>query len=77
MIEVNPPPCEHLPHHCVVRQDKATTKLRVVYDASARTVEPSLNDCLYTGPCFGQSIFDILVRFRLHRVAVAGDIEKA
>ena len=25
----------------------------------------------------GQSIFDILVRFRLHRVAVAGDIEKA
>lgn len=34
---------------------------------------PSLNDYLYTGPSFGQSI---LLRFRLHRVALAGDIEK-
>ena len=65
---------DHIPHHC---QDKATTKLRVVYDASARTAGPSLNDCLYTGPSYGQSIFDILVRFRLHCVAIAGDIEKS
>ena len=67
----------YLPHHGVVRQDKTTSKLRIVYDASARTNGPSLNDCLYTGPSFGQSIFDILLRFRLHRVALAGDIEKA
>ena len=67
----------YLPHHGVVRQDKATSKLRVVYDASARSTGPSLNDCLYTGPKFGQSIFDILLRFRLQRVALTGDIEKA
>ena len=67
----------YLPHHGVVRQDKATSKLRVVYDASARTTGPSLNDCLYTGPKFGQSIFDILLRFRLQQVALTGDIEKA
>ena len=67
----------YLPHHGVVRRDKATTKLRVVYDASARTTGPSLNDCLYSGPSFGQSIFDILVCFRFHKVVVAGDIEKA
>ena len=67
----------YLPHHGVVRRDKATTKLRVVYDASARTTGPSLNDCLYSGPSFGQSIFDILVHFRFHKVVVAGDIEKA
>ena len=66
----------YLPHHGVVHQDK-TSKLRIVYDASARTNGPSLNSCLYTGPSFGQSIFDILVRFRLHSVALAGDIEKA
>ena len=67
----------YLPHHGVLRQDKATSKLRIVYDASARSIGPSLNDCLYTGPKFGQSIFDILLRFRLQRVALTGDIEKA
>ena len=51
----------YLPRHGVVRQDKTTSKLRIVYDASARTSGPSLNDCLYTGPSFGQSIFDILI----------------
>ena len=48
-----------------------------MYDASARSNGPSLNDCLYTGPSFGQHILDILLRFRVHRVALAGDIEKA
>ena len=67
----------YLPHHAVVRQDKQITKLRVVYDASARSDGPSLNDCLYTGPKFGQSILDILLRFRLHYIALVGDVEKA
>ena len=67
----------YLPHHAVVRQEKKTTKLRVVYDASARSNGPSLNDCLHSGPKFDQKIFDILLRFRLHRCAVMADIEKA
>ena len=68
----------YLPHHAVVREDKNTTKLRVVYDASAKSGSgSSLNDCLYTGPKFGQKILDILLRFRVHRVALVADIEKA
>eukprot|EP00731_Ephydatia_muelleri_P009492 Em0005g78a len=67
----------YLPHHGVVREDKSTTKLRVVFDASARTSGPSLNDCLYTGPSFKQRIADILVRFRLFPVGLVADIEKA
>ena len=67
----------YLPHHPVVREDKATSKVRVVYDASSRSTGPSLNDCLHTGPSFGQHIFDILLRFRVHSVVLAGDIEKA
>ena len=67
----------YLPHHAVIREDKLTTKLRIVYDASARSNGPSLNDSLYAGPTFGQNILDILLRFRLFQIAVTADIEKA
>ena len=36
----------YLPHHGVVTSDKATTKLRVVYDVSSKTSGLSLNKCL-------------------------------
>ena len=36
-----------------------------------------MTEHLYTGPTFGQNILDILLRFRLYRVAVTADIEKA
>ena len=63
------PPSESVPrsrlhyllHHAVIRQDKETTKLLVVYDTSVRSGGASLNDCLYTGPMFNQRIFDILL----------------
>ena len=42
----------YLPHHAVIRSDKETTKVRVVYDTSARSSGSSLNDCLYTCPKF-------------------------
>ena len=67
----------YLPHHAVIREDKLTTKLRIVYDASARSNGPSLNDSLYAGPTFGQNILDILLRFRLFQIAVTADLEKA
>ena len=67
----------YIPYHAVIRQDKSTTKLRIVYNASAKQDGPSLNDCLYAGPKFGQSIMDIILRFRVHKVALAADIEKA
>jgi hypothetical protein len=77
-IEVKPPGQVHyLPHKEVVRNDKDTTKLRVVYDASARNYGPSLNDCLYAGPSLTPLIFNILIRFRIYPVAVSADIEKA
>ena len=67
----------YLPHHCVTRRDKQTTKLRVVYDESAKSEGVSLNNCLYIGPKFYQYVFDILLRFRLWRCVFAADIEKA
>ena len=67
----------YLPHHAVIRRDKATTKLRVVYDASARSNGGALNDCLYTVPPLAENVFDILLRFRASRIALTGDLEKA
>ena len=63
----------YLPHREVVRIDKDTTKVRVVYDASAGSEGPNLNDCLYAGPLLTPLIFDILVRLRAHQVAITAD----
>ncbi|XP_028413524.1 uncharacterized protein LOC114536361 [Dendronephthya gigantea] len=69
----------YLPHHGVIRRDRETTKLRIVYDGSAKPPdrEYSLNDCLETGPNFIPQLFDTLVKFRWHRIGLTADIEKA
>ena len=69
----------YLPHHAVVRSDHDTTKLRIVYDGSAKTPdrEYSMNDCLETGPNFTPQLIEILLRFRWYNVGLTGDIEKA
>ena len=67
----------YLPHHAVIRGDKSTTCLRIVFDASVKADGNSLNDCLHAGSKFDQKIFAILLRFRVHRVAITSDIEKA
>jgi hypothetical protein len=68
----------YIPHHAVIRMHKVTTKVRIVYDASAkRNNGVSLNSCLHKGPMFDQKIIDILIRFRVHRVVFSADIEKA
>ena len=51
--------------------------LEVVYDVSARTNGPSLNDCLYAGPGFSQAIIDTVIPFQFYKIVVAGDIKKA
>ncbi|XP_059057825.1 uncharacterized protein LOC131851351 [Achroia grisella] len=43
-------PSYYIPHHGVLREDKVTTKLRVVLDASCKTTSGrSLNDILHSG----------------------------
>jgi hypothetical protein len=67
----------YLPHHGVLRPDSQTTKLRVVFDASAKTTNgKSLNDILSKGGVIQDDLFSILLRFRKHAYAFSADIEK-
>ena len=53
----------YLPHRAVVREEAETTKLRVVYDASARAHgnAPSLNECLHAGPPLQNKLWSVLI----------------
>ena len=68
-----------MPHKPVVRQDAVTTKVRMVFDASAKLnpSSESINDCMYTGPALQPHIWDILVRALLMQNLILADIQKA
>ncbi|XP_044756895.1 uncharacterized protein LOC123315310 [Coccinella septempunctata] len=67
----------YIPHQPVLKEERDTTKLRVVFDASAKTSTGlSLNDILHTGPKLQQDLIDILIRWRKHKIAITADIEK-
>ncbi|XP_071150567.1 uncharacterized protein [Mytilus edulis] len=69
----------YIPHHAVVDPTKPTTKVRIVYDASAKSKQEnkSLNDCLHRGPVMLQDLCGLLLRFQMNKIAVVADIEKA
>lgn len=80
MIEVDPclfKNAYYIPHHCVIKQSSSTTKLRVVFDASAVDKDlNSLNAHLLNGPRLQVDLLDHLMKFRLHKFAFTADIEK-
>ncbi|XP_071653979.1 uncharacterized protein [Temnothorax longispinosus] len=60
-----------------VKSDSTTTKLRVVFDASAKDLNGvSLNDVLRSGPKLQTDIVVILLRFRVGRVALTADVRQ-
>ena len=75
----NLPPKKHfvMLHHAVWKSSSTTTKCRTVFNASSKTTKGrSLNDCLLVGPKQQPDLFEILIQFRLHRIALSGDITK-
>ena len=75
VIEVAPDSCEagechYLPRHPVVKETSDTTKVRIVFDASATSEGPSLNECLYKGPQLTLLIFDIFLSFQTFLIAM-------
>ncbi|XP_076230178.1 uncharacterized protein LOC143175315 [Nomia melanderi] len=67
----------YLPHHAVIKEGSTTTKLRVVFDGSAKTSTGiSLNDTQRVGSTVQSELIDILLRFRTHKYVLSADIEK-
>ncbi|XP_070515382.1 uncharacterized protein [Cardiocondyla obscurior] len=66
-----------IPHHPVIKSDSATTKLRVVFNASCPTsTGVSLNDLLHSGPKLQTELPAILLQWRQHRYVYTADIAK-
>ncbi|VDK34842.1 unnamed protein product, partial [Anisakis simplex] len=72
-------PVYYIPHQPVITPFKATTKLRVVYDASSKASkkEVSLNEAIFRGPPILPQLCGMLLRFRLSPIIITADIEKA
>ncbi|XP_045489828.1 uncharacterized protein LOC123690444 [Pieris rapae] len=67
----------YLPHHCVTREHSETTKLRVVFNGSAKTSTGlSLNDVMYTGPNLQQDLQSLILKWRRFRYVYTADVEK-
>ncbi|XP_058817379.1 uncharacterized protein LOC131680685 [Topomyia yanbarensis] len=67
----------YLPHHPVIKEASTTTKVRVVFDGSAKTSTGfSLNEALCVGPVVQDDLLTIILRFRTFPIALVGDIAK-
>ncbi|XP_075223912.1 uncharacterized protein LOC142325765 [Lycorma delicatula] len=67
----------YLPHHPIIKESSSTTRLRVVFDASAKTSNNnSLNDVLMTGPTIQRDLQAILLSFRTHSYVFTADIKQ-
>ncbi|GBL94611.1 hypothetical protein AVEN_88738-1 [Araneus ventricosus] len=77
VVESSEPPTQYyIPHHGVIRPDKLTTKLRVVFNASSPpTTGISLNDILMKGDVI-EDVLQTISRFRRHKFAFTTDIQK-
>lgn len=65
----------YLPHFAVKNENKPG-KLRLIFDAAAKTRGTSLNDVLLKGPDLLQPLMSVLFKFRQKEIAICGDIRE-
>ena len=66
----------NMPMH-VVRKSSTTTKIRIVFDASAKTsTGTSLNKQFMIGPTVHSPLIDVLLSFRNFRIAMTTDVSR-
>ncbi|XP_063830205.1 uncharacterized protein LOC135079477 [Ostrinia nubilalis] len=67
----------YMPHHAVLKPEKTTSKLRIVFDASCKGPNgKSLNDNMLIGPKLQQDLRQIVMRWRKPEIAFTSDCVK-
>ena len=70
-------PVHYITHHVVIRPEKKSTPVRIVFNSSSEYKGHKLNDCWRKGPDILNGMFGAILRFRREReVAMMGDISK-
>ena len=69
-------PVHYIPHRAVIRPEKKSTPVRIVFNLSSVFQGHKLNDYWMKGPDLLNSLFGVVLRFREKEVAVVGDISK-
>ena len=69
-------PVQYIAHNAVVRPEKKSTPIRIVFNSSASFKGHTLNDYWYKGPDLLNNLFGVVLRFRENAVAICGDIRK-
>ena len=69
----------YMPHKPVVRETASTTKVRMVFDASAKphSLANSVNECMHTGPPLQPLLWNVMIRARMSTHLLLADLQKA
>ena len=66
----------YIQHHGVIRPEKKSTPVKIVFSSSSVYQGHALNDYWLKGPDLLNNLFGVILRFRKKEVAVMGDISK-
>ena len=69
-------PVHYIAHHEVLRPDKKSTPVRIVFNSSSVYQGHRLNDYWLKGPDLLNGLLGVVLRFREKQVAISGDISK-
>ena len=75
-IKTHEGPVHYIAHHEVLRPEKKSTPVRIVFNSSASYQGHKLNDYWLKGPDLLNNLFGVVLRLRENEVAVSGDISK-
>ena len=69
-------PVHYIPHHAVIRPEKKSMPVRIVFNSSSVFKCHKLNDYWMKDPDLLNNLFSVVLHFREKEIALVGDISK-